>query len=164
LPGKELHSAGRAAGVAATGVQLIDARFIFQRQDQALVLRDFEFALTFHGELRHGFGFPGNSDLHESLYGASERSRTGLRFALVRQFHPDMSRARNASSSISLSIVGFRHFLAIPSDGSYSSSCGCTTGWASASSRRDTSPCSWRLRTAPVGIALPRQGIVFAYL
>jgi hypothetical protein len=53
LSGDEFHPAGRAARIAATRVQLIDARLVFQRVHKSLVHRDFDRFVAFDGELGH---------------------------------------------------------------------------------------------------------------
>ena len=56
--GEELDSAGGAACVAAAGVELVDAGFVGEGVDQALVLGDFELAGVFDCELGHWGEFP----------------------------------------------------------------------------------------------------------
>ena len=51
--GDELDAAGGAARVPAAGVKLIDLRFILQRIDQALSLRDFELSDAIDTEFGH---------------------------------------------------------------------------------------------------------------
>jgi hypothetical protein len=46
---RELHSASRASRVPAAGVELVNFRFVFQGEDQALALGNFEFADTVNG-------------------------------------------------------------------------------------------------------------------
>src|SRR5689334_4502345 len=52
--GEELDAAGRAAGVAAAGVELVGFRFVGEGVDEAFVLRDLEGSDGFDGELGHG--------------------------------------------------------------------------------------------------------------
>src|SRR5690606_7373448 len=50
----ELHAARRAARVAAAGVQLIDARVLLEREDEALSVGHAERAHSFDSQLGHG--------------------------------------------------------------------------------------------------------------
>jgi hypothetical protein len=52
LPSDKLHPAGRAPGISATGMKLIDTCLIGQGQDKTLVLRYIE-GYAIHGQFRH---------------------------------------------------------------------------------------------------------------
>jgi hypothetical protein len=53
FPVDELDTAGRAAGVAAARVQLIDLRILLEGQDEALALFHVNGPKPFNGQFRH---------------------------------------------------------------------------------------------------------------
>ena len=53
LSGDELDPAGRAAGVAAAGVQDVHVGILLDRQDQPLVIRHVERSISFNRQLGH---------------------------------------------------------------------------------------------------------------
>lgn len=53
FPFDEFHTTGRAPGVPAAGVKLIDVRVLFEREDEAFSLRDLDGPESFNSELGH---------------------------------------------------------------------------------------------------------------
>ena len=54
----ELDFAGRAAGVAAAGMELVDLGFVNQGQNKAFAFWDFKFAYTIDSQFGHFRTFP----------------------------------------------------------------------------------------------------------
>src|SRR6185436_17675189 len=79
--GDEFHAAGRAPGLAATGMQLIDSRVLFQREHEPLAKFHIERTFTLNGQLWHLS--PGrNSDISISNF-KSQISNRGSPVLLV---------------------------------------------------------------------------------